>query len=99
MNKFGDQQFIDDITKVILSEDSDPTMAVVSINMAIEGKSLASTQICSRGDLVRALSQIAADSQVDACLLSGEVLWSPEVPGERITNEDLYADFPNLIPL
>ena len=79
--------------------DSDPTMAVVSINLAIEGKSLASTQIRSRDELMRALSQIAADSQVDACLLSGEVIWSPEAPGERITKDDLYADFPNLVPL
>lgn len=91
---------MDEIPEKLTSEDdSDPTMAVVTINMAIEGKSLASKQISSRDDLVRTLSQIAADSQVDACLLSGEVLWSPEVPGERITNEDLYADFPNLIPL
>lgn len=79
--------------------DSDPTMAVVSINLAIEGKSLASTQIRSRDELMRALSQIAADSQVDARLLSGEVIWSPEAPGERITKDDLYADFPNLVLL
>ncbi|GAX19417.1 hypothetical protein FisN_4Lh397 [Fistulifera solaris] len=100
VNKFGDQLLTDETLVSTLSEnDSDPTMAVVSINMSIEGKSLASTEVRSREDLIRALSQIAADSQVGTCLLSGEVLWSPEVPGDRITNEDLYADFPNLIPL
>lgn len=82
-----------------LSENSGPTKAVVSIIMAIEGESLASAKIRSRDDLIRTLSQVASDSQVDECLLSGEVLWSPELPGELITNEDLYADFPNLIPL
>jgi uncharacterized membrane protein len=100
VNKFGDRLLIDETAASIMSEeDSDPTVAVVSINMSIEGKSLASTEIHSRDDLIRALSQIAADSQVGTCLLSGEVLWSPEVPGERITNEDLFADFPDLIPL
>lgn len=100
VNKFGDQLLVDESPKIMKSEEySSPTLAVVSINMAIEGKSLASTQIRSRGDLIRTLSQIAADSQVDSCLLSGEVIWSPEGPGERITNDDLYADFPSLIPL
>lgn len=99
MNKFGNQSFIDESPSGNSSGSSGPTKAVVSINMVIEGDSLASTRIRSRDDLLSTLSQIAADSQVDACLMSGEILWSPEVPGEYITNEDLYADFPNLIPL
>ena len=75
------------------------TVAIVTINLCIEGDSTKVSKIRNRVELQSALSRIAADSQVGNCLLSAEVLWSPESPAERITSEDVYQDFPHLFPL
>lgn len=75
------------------------TVAVVTINLCIEGDSTKVSQIRNRVELESALSRIASDSQVDDCLLAAEVLWSPESRTERITSEDIYADYPSLFPI
>lgn len=81
--------------------DVDPkfTAAIVCINLAIEGDSTSLRSVRSRQDLLDALSKIASDSQVGECLLSAEILWAPEEPWEVLTSSDIYADYPNLIPL
>jgi uncharacterized membrane protein len=75
------------------------TVAVVSITLCIEGDSTKIPSIRNRRELRDALSRIAADSQVDDCLLSGEVLWTPEDRSESLSPEEIYVDYPTLYPL
>ena len=75
------------------------TVAIVTINLSIEGDSTKVSKIRNMVELTSALSRIASDCQVDDCLLSGEVLWSPVSRTEKITWEDVYADYPSLVPL
>ena len=56
-------------------------------------------RIRDRRDLLSALAKLASDAQVEECLLSAEVLWAPDAAGEVLTAEDVYTDYPNLIPL
>jgi uncharacterized membrane protein len=76
-----------------------PTVAIVTINYAIEGDQTKMPKIRSRDDVRLALSRLAADAQVGECLLSAEVLWSPEEPFETLSRDEAYADFPNLVPI
>lgn len=100
VNKFGRE----DRSEAAQSQSSnvnDPkaTAAVVSINLAIEGDSTNfKNGIRYRQDLLDALSKIASDAQVDDCLLSAEVLWAPEERNELLTKNDIYADYPDLMP-
>ena len=75
------------------------TAAVVSINLAIEGDSTKFSKIKTRNELRAALSRVAADSQIEDCLLSGEIMWTPEDRSETLSNQDVYADYPSLYPL
>ena len=79
--------------------DSKATEAVVTILMAIEGDSTQLPVIQKRTDVLAALRKLAVDSQVDDCLLSGEVTWSPELRSETLTLSDIYADYPSLFPV
>lgn len=82
------------------SEDgSKATEAVVTIIMAIEGDETQLPKIQRRTDVLEALRKLAVDSQVDDCLLSGEVSWSPELRSETLTLTDIYADYPTLFPV
>lgn len=102
VNKFGGEDRSE--TSQSPSSDADnfidpkATAAVVSINLAIEGDSTLLRGIRYRQDLLDALSKIASDAQVDDCLFSAEVLWAPEERWEVLTKNDIYADYPNLIP-
>jgi uncharacterized membrane protein len=75
------------------------TAAVVSINLAIEGDSTKFSKIKTRNELRAALSRVASDSKIEDCLLSAEILWTPEDRSETLSNQDLYADYPSLYPL
>jgi len=75
------------------------TMAIVTLNFAIQGDSTKLPEINTRDDLRLALSRISSDAQVDDCLLTAEVLWSPEDPSEILSRETTYADFPKLVPI
>ena len=79
--------------------DSKATEAVVTILIAIEGDSTQLPAIQKRTDVLAALRKLAVDSQVDDCLLSGEVTWSPELRSETLTLTDIYADYPSLFPV
>jgi uncharacterized membrane protein len=75
------------------------TMAIVGINLAIDGNSmngLFKKNIKTRKDLIDALTQLSSDVQVDDCLLSAEVIWSPDDPADQLQVQDVYADFPTL---
>jgi len=80
-------------------DDSKATEAVVTILMATEGDSTRLPKITKRTDVLEALRKLAVDSQVDECLLSGEVVWSPELRSESLTMDEIYADYPSLFPL
>lgn len=81
------------------SGDSKATEAVVTILMAIEGDSTQLPRVQKRADVLAALRKLAVDSQVDDCLMSGEVTWSPELRSETLTLTEIYADYPSLFPL
>lgn len=75
-------------------------MAIVTLIFAMEGD--ASTQlprITTREDLRRALNQISADAVVSNCLLTAEILWLPEDSSETLSRDEVYADYPDLVPL
>lgn len=98
MNNFGGN----DNTERSSTAVDDPyraTAAVVSINLAIEGDSTKFSKIKTRNELRAALSRVAADSQIEDCLLSAEILWTPEDRSETLSNQDVYADYPSLYPL
>jgi len=78
---------------------SSPTMAIVTLNFAIEGDSTMMPAVRTRDDLRRALKQISADAVVSDCLLTAEVLWSPEDSSETLSRDTVYADFPDLVPI
>jgi uncharacterized membrane protein len=75
------------------------TAAVVSINLAIEGDSTKFSKIKTRNELRAALSRVAADSKMEDCLLSAEIMWTPEDRSETLSSQDVYADYPSLYPL
>jgi uncharacterized membrane protein len=78
---------------------STPTIAIVTINFAMEGDSTVLPTITSREDVHNALSMIASDALVGGCLMTAEIIWSPEDPSESLSKEEIYADFPTLIPI
>lgn len=79
------------------SNESRATMAVVTFVLSIQGDSTKVPKIRSTADLEAALSRVAADSKVDDCLLSAEILWTPEDRNEVLTRRDVVADYPGLI--
>ena len=85
-------------------------MAVVTLNFAMMkqeeedgsgdyAQSLPNN-VSTRSDLRRALRQISADAVVsDDRLLSAEILWLPEDSSETLSRDDVYADYPDLVPI
>jgi len=72
------------------------TLAVVTIVFTIEGDNTKIPEIRSVLDVETALTRIAADSEVEDCLISAEVLWTPGDISETITEREMYADYPEL---
>ena len=72
------------------------TLAVVTIVFTIEGDNTKIPEIRSVSDVETALTRIAADSEVEDCLISAEVLWTPGDISETITEREMYADYPEL---
>lgn len=101
MNKFGSENRPD--ARKAHSDDDDAsfssTVAIVTLNFAIEGDSTQLPAIRTRDDLRLALKRISADALVSDCLLTAEVLWSPEDSTETLSKETVVADFPSLVPL
>ena len=75
------------------------TKAVVTLNIVIEGDSTKFRKIRTRSQLREALSKISADSEVGDCLVSGELMWTPEERSDHLTEEDLIVEYPSLYPL
>ena len=74
------------------------TIAIVNLNLAIDGDSTYFLIVKNRDDLTNALERIASDARVENCLFAGEVIW---IPGDRnednLTQEDVYTSYPNLL--
>ena len=75
------------------------TMAIVTLNYAMERDVAELPKITTRADLRRALRQISADALVSDCLLTTEILWLPEDSSETLSRDEVYADFPDLVPI
>lgn len=74
-------------------------MAIITVNFAIEGDSTKLPEIYSIEDLRKALRRISSDAQVDDCLITAEIVWAPEDRTERLSREETYEKYPNLVPL
>jgi len=101
VNKYSGQDTSDQNKSAENGDDAlfQSTSAVVTLNLAIEGDSTKLPSIRSRSDLASALRRIAADAQVEDCLLSAEILWAPEEVSDRMSSDDVYADYPELVPI
>ena len=102
VNKFGSEdRSAPRRTPVNLAEEESnrATSAIVTLNLAIEGDSTQMPGITLRTDLRTALQRIAADAQVEDCLLSAEILWVPDDRNDVLDADDVYAAYPKLIPL
>uniref|UniRef100_A0A7S0ULM4 Uncharacterized protein n=1 Tax=Pseudo-nitzschia delicatissima TaxID=44447 RepID=A0A7S0ULM4_9STRA len=81
------------------------SLALVQIHIVIEGnmmKPFGVRQTETKKSLQDALLQLSGDlNAVEDCVLSGEVLWSPQQleQNEVLTEEDIYASHPMLWPV
>ena len=75
------------------------TTAVIDLSVCIEGDATKLSTIKNRSQLRDALYRISADAQVDECLLAAEVLWTPDDDSDNMSESDVYADYPTLVPL
>lgn len=75
-----------------------PTVAIVTIIVALEGKEL--PKVTDRKSLKKCLTMLGGSDILGAsALLASEVMWTPEEPWEVLQKDDLYLDFPELMPL
>lgn len=77
------------------------TPAVVSIIVAVRGKSDSLRSLTSTRDLADALQTLAAEASSDdgENVLAVEVLWTPSEPGEKMDMRSIIVDYPDLIEL
>lgn len=98
LNKFNDVNMSFEAAKKS-TDIGKATMAVVTINMCIEGDQTKIPKIKNKETVATALQRIASDAQVDECLISAEVLWAPEDSDDRLSIEQVYSSYPDLFPL
>ena len=77
--------------------ESGATFAVVTIVLAILGDSTVLPKIRSVVDIETCLNRIAVDAQVEDCVQSTEIVWTPTDLNEILTKQDLLVDYPELI--
>jgi len=75
---------------------ADATLAVVTLVLEIQGDSTKLDPIRSSGNVNDALARIASDVKVDDCLLSAEVLWTPQENTDVLTRRQVFEDYPEL---
>lgn len=78
------------------SNDNKATMVVITLILAIDGDSTKLNKINNMSDVEQALQKIAANTKVDDCLQSAEILWTPEDRSETLNRRDVIADYPEL---
>ena len=99
VSKYGGVDYTSGKAKTRLDQGgpaSQATVAVVTLLLAIDGDSTKVPAINSIQDVEDALRRIAADSKVDSCLQTAEILWTPEDRSETLTLRDVIADYPQL---
>mmetsp|Transcript_22799 Transcript_22799/g.33433 ORF Transcript_22799/g.33433 Transcript_22799/m.33433 type:complete len:267 (+) Transcript_22799:50-850(+) len=86
------------------SEESDinsigkPTVAIVTIIVALEGKEL--PKVTDMKSMRKCLTMLGgSDVMGSSALLASEVMWTPEEPWEVLDKNDLYLEYPELMPL
>jgi uncharacterized membrane protein len=77
--------------------DANATMAVITLVMAIQGDSTKIPKISNLKCVEEALRKISSDAKVGDCLVSAEILWTPEDRSETLTRQEVIADYPELI--
>ncbi|CAM9589465.1 unnamed protein product, partial [Phaeothamnion confervicola] len=88
-----------------LAEAGRPTLAVVTLVVALRGDSMKRLQLekslNSAPALRKALTQLAADAMADDGdgVVAAELLWTPEEPWETLDRRDVVQDFPELMDL
>jgi len=74
------------------------TVAVVTIILALEDKEL--PNVTDRKSLKKCLTMLGGSDLLGAsALLAAEVMWTPEEPWEVLEKNDLYLEYPELMPL
>jgi uncharacterized membrane protein len=73
------------------------TYAVVTILLAISGDTTVLPMIRSAGDVETCLNRIAVDAQVEDCVQTSEILWTPTENNEILTKREIIVDYPELI--
>ena len=74
------------------------TVAVVSIIVALEDKEL--PPVMDTKSLRSALTMLGGSDLMGAsALLAAEIMWTPEEPWEILDKNDLYLEYPELMPL
>ena len=68
------------------------TSAVITLLISIDGDETKLPMIHNVQDLGRALTIIATDVQVEDCLQSAEVLWTPNDDVDVLTERDVYVE-------
>lgn len=96
VSQYGGVDYSSRSVKIAGGANSKATMAVVTILIAIDGDSTKLPQVNSIRDVENALQKIASDVKTDDCLLSAEILWSPEERSETLSQRDVVADYPEL---
>lgn len=100
VNKFGSKDAPDEDGRGLNGDGMvSPTTGIVTLLFAIQGDSTILPQTYTREALRKALTMISTDAMVADCLLTAEILWSPNDPTEQLEAETVYADYPNLIPI
>lgn len=100
VNKFGgidnaSSQPLEEVTSN--NDEGARTSAIVTILLSIEGnKTKPRERMNCWQDLWDGIHLISADAKVDDCLLSAEILWTPEDRSDSINRRDIAADYPDL---
>lgn len=81
--------------------DNRPTLAVVTLCVAIRGQSTKMGSVGSVTGLKKALQTLAADAISDDGdnILATEVLWTPQDNRDVLTRSEMIQDYPELIDL
>jgi uncharacterized membrane protein len=80
---------------------SRPTQAVVSLVVAVRGKSEALRQMRGMTDVAGALQMLASEALTDEGenIMGVELLWTPSDSGSTLSERDLVMDYPELMRL
>ncbi|KAL7581002.1 hypothetical protein ACA910_005812 [Epithemia clementina (nom. ined.)] len=97
VDRYGGNYLSHKASSVPSSKSSKATVAVVNLNVAIDGDSTHAPKVKSRENLIEALQRIASDARVEDCLFAAEVIWIPGDRDDSLTRDEVYQRYPNLL--